>query len=218
MANKTLKKDSGKECLRHSYPDSVCILTLFHFIPIPEYNGHHRNGQTDAEGYIDPKKASCSSDSGGESDRENIPPQEVQEHILKITKAKIVADEINVVCSNGGYAAQNEDLNTDNVCTRVKKELQKMNISQEVFAKCVLGKTQGYLSEMLKHGEKVFYTPEKANSKGRMNFEKMRQFLSKPEEERRAIYTAKARQLREERYSRKRMSLSVSDRISSIWN
>lgn len=159
---------------------------------------------------IDSKKASCSSDSGGESDRENVPPQEVQEHILKITKAKIVADEINVVCSNGGYVAHNDDLNSDNVCARVKKELQKMNISQEVFAKCVLGKTQGYLSEMLKHGEKVFYTPEKANSKGRMNFEKMRQFLNKAEEERRAIYTAKARQLREERYSRKRMSLSVS--------
>lgn len=85
-----------------------------------------------------------------------------------------------------------------------------MNISQEVFAKCVLGKTQGYLSEMLKHGEKVFYSREKANSKGRMNFEKMRLFLLRPEEERRAIYTVKVRQLREERLLRKRMSFSVS--------
>ncbi|KAK3740944.1 hypothetical protein QZH41_017794, partial [Actinostola sp. cb2023] len=176
-----------------------------------ECNGHRRNGQASEAslGHLDLQKPTVSSDSGGESDRENIPPKEVQEHILKITKNKIAVDEINVVRSNGEMPLPNDELSADNICLRVKQELQKMNISQEVFAKCVLGKTQGYLSEMLKHGEKVFYSREKANSKGRMNFEKMRQFLLKPEEERRVIYADKARELREERLSRKRLSFTV---------
>ncbi|XP_032227360.2 uncharacterized protein LOC5503183 isoform X1 [Nematostella vectensis] len=142
--------------------------------------------------------------------RENIPPlEEVRRHILKITTSKIAAEEINVVSSNGEHLVIGNGLSADDVCAQVKLELQKMNVSQEVFAKCVLGKTQGYLSEMLKHGEKVFCPSEKSSSKGRMNFERMRQFLARPESERRNIYSEMAQRLREQRMQRKRLTYSM---------
>lgn len=127
--------------------------------------------------------------------------EEVRKHIYLITsgrKPKPVPEEINIVSADDSSA----DADTD-ICANVKKELQRFNISQEVFAKVVIGKTQGYLSEMLRQGEKAYSSPDKMFSKGQKNFDTMREFLRLPEHERRRRYTAKAEELRLEKHRKR---------------
>ena len=113
-------------------------------------------------------------------------------------------DEINVILSEDSSTTVNTD-----ICASVKRELQRFNISQEVFAKVVIGKTQGYLSEMLRQGEKAFNSPDKIFGKGQKNFDTMREFLKLPEHERRQQYAAKCEELRLEKL-KKRESEQVS--------
>ena len=101
---------------------------------------------------------------------------------------------MNVVVADESKAHGDTD-----ICQNVKKELQRFNISQEIFAKVVLGKTQGYLSEILRQGEKAYSSPDKMFSKGQKNFDIMRMFLKLPEHERRRRYAAKAEELRIEK-------------------
>ena len=130
----------------------------------------------------------------------------IHQHILKISS------RVNQVPSSREIKVQLPSVennschpeNENDICARVKNELQRFGVSQEVFAKAVVGKTQGYLSEMLKLGEKLFAPYDGTYSKGLNNFEVMRKFLAKPEEERRMIYRMKAEELKAER-QRKRM-------------
>ncbi|PFX26734.1 Cleavage stimulation factor subunit 1 [Stylophora pistillata] len=91
-------------------------------------------------------------------------------------------------------------------------ELQKVDQDcEKVFAKAVLGKSQGYLSEMLKHGENFFRPQDNTHYKGWMNFEIMRQFLQRPEAERLRIYYQKGEELKRERMKRRQIEIGLSD-------
>lgn len=137
----------------------------------------------------------------------------VLHHILRITSGKKfteppqdmkpvpAAEPVRATGVNG------DALDAESICEQVKIELVKYNISQEVFAKAVLGKSQGYLSEMLKHGESFFRPQDHTHYKGWLNFETMRQFLQKPEAERLRIYYHKGEELKLERMKRRQVEI-----------
>lgn len=153
-------------------------------------------------------------DSEPEEKKDDTPSANmVLHHILKITSDKKFTEPpqgtksvpaVEPVSTNG------EVLDAESICEQVKIELVKYNVSQEVFAKAVLGKSQGYLSEMLKHGESFFRPQDHTHYKGWLNFETMRQFLHKPEAERLRIYYQKGEELKLERMKRRQAEIVSS--------
>lgn len=134
----------------------------------------------------------------------------VLHHILRITSGKKFTEppqDIKSVPAAEPIRATGDVLDAESICEQVKIELVKYNISQEVFAKAVLGKSQGYLSEMLKHGESFFCPQDHTHYKGWLNFETMRQFLQKPEAERLRIYYHKGEELKLERMKRRQVEI-----------
>lgn len=144
----------------------------------------------------------------------------VIQHIFKITSNRKLShfsqlrDPKPLSQASNNVTTQNSDVvDAEGICEQVKIELIKYSISQEVFAKAVLGKSQGYLSEMLKHGESFFRPQDHTHYKGWLNFETMRQFLQKPEAERLQIYYQKGEELKMERLKRRQLEV-----VSSLMN
>lgn len=134
----------------------------------------------------------------------------VLNHILRITSDKKFTEPPQVLKPTAAAESSSGNghvLDTESICEQVKLELVKYNVSQEVFAKAVLGKSQGYLSEMLKHGENFFRPQDNTHYKGWMNFEIMRQFLQRPEAERLRIYYQKGEELKRERMKRRQIEI-----------
>ena len=157
------------------------------------------------------QKVDQDTEGGSHTKAEELPSTNtVLHHILRITSDKKnseppqdtkPAPELKPLTSNGDV------LDAEAICEQVKIELVKYNVSQEVFAKAVLGKSQGYLSEMLKHGESFFRPQDHTHYKGWLNFETMRQFLLKPEAERLRIYYHKGEELKSERLKRRQIEI-----------
>lgn len=140
----------------------------------------------------------------------------VLHHILRITSDKKLPidpppQDTNPVSESELVTPNGDVFDAESICEQVKIELVKYNVSQEVFAKAVLGKSQGYLSEMLKHGESFFRPQDHTHYKGWLNFETMRQFLLKPEAERLRVYYHKGEELKMERLKRRQIE------IVSLW-
>lgn len=153
-------------------------------------------------------------ESGGErNDKADDAPSvnTVLHHILRITSDKKLSSEplqFEKPATDSKPLTPNGDvLDAERICEQVKVELVKYNVSQEVFAKAVLGKSQGYLSEMLKHGESFFRPHDNTHYKGWLNFDTMRRFLLKPEEERLMIYQSKGEELKMERLKRRQIEI-----------
>ena len=80
--------------------------------------------------------------------------------------------------------------------TKVNKDLQDtvlneiitQEINQTVFAKATIGKTQGYLSELLRTSKLLEDRSDHEYRRTRHNLEKIKQFLKKPRYERKRIY------------------------------
>ena len=153
-------------------------------------------------------------ESGGErnSKADDAPSvNTVLHHILRITSDKKLSSEPlqneKAATDSKPLTPNGDVLDAESICEQVKIELVKYNVSQEVFAKAVLGKSQGYLSEMLKHGESFFRPHDSSHYKGWLNFETMRRFLLKPEEERLGIYHSKGEELKMERLKRRQIEI-----------
>ena len=151
---------------------------------------------------------------------------DVLHHIRRISSGKKtlrLIQHMNVTPPVKPAALIDDIPDTESIVDQVKIELVKYNVSQEVFAKAVLGKSQGYLSEMLKHGENMFSPSEQTHCRGWQNFETMRQFMTKPEAERLRIYFQKGEELKMERLKRRQMETVscykyVCIKDSSLWN
>ncbi|XP_068700332.1 homeobox protein cut-like 1 isoform X1 [Montipora foliosa] len=141
----------------------------------------------------------------------------VMQHILRITSDKKLSHlpqlhNAKPIQASHNFVTPNGDVvDAESICEQVKMELVKYSVSQEVFAKAVLGKSQGYLSEMLKHGESFFRPQDHTNYKGWMNFDTMRQFLLKPEAERLRIYYQKGEELKMERLKRRQIEMGLTE-------
>lgn len=80
--------------------------------------------------------------------------------------------------------------------TKINKDLQDtvlneiivQEINQTIFAKASIGKTQGYLSELLRTSKLLEDKSDKEYRRTRHNLDKIRQFLKKPKYERKRIY------------------------------
>lgn len=70
----------------------------------------------------------------------------------------------------------------------VLSEIVSQEINQTIFAKASIGKTQGYLSELLRTSKLLGDKCEKNYRRTRHNLEKIRLFLRKPRQERKQIY------------------------------
>ncbi|KAK2551246.1 Cleavage stimulation factor subunit 1 [Acropora cervicornis] len=145
----------------------------------------------------------------------------VIQHIFKITSNRKLShfsqlrDPKPLSQASNNVVTQNSDVvDAEGICEQVKIELIKYSISQEVFAKAVLGKSQGYLSEMLKHGESFFRPQDHTHYKGWLNFETMRQFLQKPEAERLQIYYQKGEELKMERLKRRQLEVGLTEEMA----
>lgn len=206
----------------HTKPDSV-YNDLFHFIAClgNEVNGEWQNSTTDETfmSNLELQKVDQDCDSEPEEKQDDLPSANtVLHHILRITCDKKFTEppqDARPIPTVEPVSVNGEVLDAETICEQVKIELVKYNISQEVFAKAVLGKSQGYLSEMLKHGESFFRPQDHTHYKGWLNFETMRQFLLKPEAERLRIYYHKGEELKLERMKRRQIEI-VSATFSSI--
>lgn len=155
---------------------------------------------------VDQESKSEPEDKPGDSPSPNM----VLHHIIRITSDKKLADPFQdpkPIQASNPLTLNGNLVDAESICEQVKIELVKYNVSQEVFAKAVLGKSQGYLSEMLKHGESFFRPQDHTHYKGWMNFETMRQFLLKPEAERLRIYYEKGEELKMERLKRRQIEI-----------
>ena len=195
-------------------PDSACT-DSFHFIACL---GNHltREWQTSTtnESFmskLELRKVDQETERELDDKPDNSPSEEmVLHHILRITSDKKLAEppqDPKLVPESEHLAPNGDVLDAESICEQVKIELVKYNVSQEVFAKAVLGKSQGYLSEMLKHGESFFRPQDHLHYKGWLNFETMRQFLQKPDAERLRIYYQKGEELKMERLKRRQMEI-----------
>lgn len=176
-------------------------------------NGEWQNSTTDESfmSNLELQKVDQDCDSEPEEKQDDSPSASVVlHHILRITSGKKFTEppqDIKSVPAAEPIRATGDVLDAESICEQVKIELVKYNISQEVFAKAVLGKSQGYLSEMLKHGESFFRPQDHTHYKGWLNFETMRQFLQKPEAERLRIYYHKGEELKLERMKRRQVEI-----------
>lgn len=190
---------------------------LFHFIAClgNDLTGEWYSSSTSDESFMNNLKLQkVDQESGGErNDKADDAPSvnTVLHHILRITSDKNLSSEplqFEKPATDSKPLTPNGDvLDAESICEQVKVELVKYNVSQEVFAKAVLGKSQGYLSEMLKHGESFFRPHDNTHYKGWLNFDTMRRFLLKPEEERLMIYQSKGEELKMERLKRRQIEI-----------
>lgn len=195
-------------------PDSV-YYDLFHFVTClgNEVNGEWQNSHNDESfmSNLELQKVDQDCDSEPEEKQDVTPSANmVLHHILRITSDKKFTEppqDAKPIPAVEPVSVNGEVLDAESICEQVKIELVKYNISQEVFAKAVLGKSQGYLSEMLKHGESFFRPQDHTHYKGWLNFETMRQFLQKPEAERLRIYYHKGEELKLERMKRRQIEI-----------
>lgn len=198
-------------------PDSV-YNNLFHFIAClgNEVNGEWQNSTTDESfmSNLELQKVDQDCESEPEDIQDDSPSANmVLNHIVRITSDKKFTEppqDIKPVAAADSVSMNGNVFDAERICEQVKVELVKYNVSQEVFAKAVLGKSQGYLSEMLKHGESFFRPQDHTHYKGWMNFETMHQFLQRPEAERLRIYYQKGEELKMERMKRRQIEI-VSD-------
>lgn len=176
-------------------------------------NGEWQNSTTDESfmSNLELQKVDQDCDSEPDEKQDDSPsPGVVLHHILRITSGKKFSEapqDVKTVPPAEPIRATGDVLDAESICEQVKIELVKYNISQEVFAKAVLGKSQGYLSEMLKHGESFFRPQDHTHYKGWLNFETMRQFLQKSEAERLRIYYHKGEELKLERMKRRQIEM-----------
>ena len=206
-------------------PDSV-YNNLFHFIACSGdgVNGEWQNSTTDESfmSNLELQKVDQDCDSEPEEKQDDSPSAGVVlHHILRITSGKKFTEppqDIKLVPAAEPVRATGDMLDAEGICEQVKIELVKYNISQEVFAKAVLGKSQGYLSEMLKHGESFFRPQDHTHYKGWLNFETMQQFLQKPEAERLRIYYHKGEELKLERMKRRRIEIVSAEFLLAASN
>lgn len=190
---------------------------LFHIIAClgNDLTGEWYSSSTSDESFMNNLKLQkVDQESGGErNDKADDAPSvnTVLHHILRITSDKKLSSEplqFEKPATDSKPLTPNGDvLDAESICEQVKVELVKYNVSQEVFAKAVLGKSQGYLSEMLKHGESFFRPHDNSHYKGWLNFDTMRRFLLKPEEERLMIYQSKGEELKMERLKRRQIEI-----------
>jgi len=194
-------------------------------------NGEWQNSTTDESfmSNLELQKVDQDCDSEPDEKQDDSPsPGVVLHHILRITSGKKFSEppqDVKTVPPAEPVRSTGDVLDAESICEQVKIELVKYNISQEVFAKAVLGKSQGYLSEMLKHGESFFRPQDHTHYKGWLNFETMRQFLQKPEAERLRIYYHKGEELKLERMKRRQIEmvsasflLEASNAVSSAFS
>lgn len=201
-------------CGQYKKPDSV-YNDLFHFIAClgNEVNGEWQNSTTDETfmSNLELQKVDQDSESELEETHDDSPSANmVLHHIIRITSDKKFTErpqDTKPIPAADPLSMNGDIFDAESICEQVKIELVKYNISQEIFAKAVLGKSQGYLSEMLKHGESFFRPQDHTHYKGWLNFETMRQFLLKPEAERLRIYYHKGEELKMERMKRRHIEI-----------
>lgn len=195
-------------------PDSACS-DSFHFIAClgNDLPGEWQTSSADESfmNNLELQKVDQEYESEPDDKQDDSPSANlVLQHILRITSDQKLADpprDPKPIKMSNPLTPNGDVVDAESICEQVKVELVKYNVSQEVFAKAVLGKSQGYLSEMLKHGESFFRPQDNTHYKGWLNFETMRQFLLKSEAERLRIYYQKGEELKMERLKRRQFEM-----------
>ena len=200
--------------LKRRKPDSACRVS-FHFVAClgKDATGEWQSSTADEMFMNNLELQKVDQEAVKDKTEDSPSANMVMQHILRITSDKKLSHlphlhNAKPIQASHNFVTPNGDVvDAESICEQVKMELVKYSVSQEVFAKAVLGKSQGYLSEMLKHGESFFRPQDHTNYKGWMNFDTMRQFLLKPEAERLRIYYQKGEELKMERLKRRQIEM-----------
>lgn len=102
--------------------------------------------------------------------------------------------DINSVCTCQNVCISNlskvslKDAQMTDLHVLVMKEIYSQQINQTIFAKASIGKTQGYLSELLNKNK--HYSSSETLSRANVNIEKIMKFFKKSKTERKRIYEA----------------------------
>jgi hypothetical protein len=94
------------------------------------------------------------------------------------------------------------------VFAKIRAELKEMKINQETFAAVSSGRTQGYLSDLLRRGEAGNMPDSKATIQ---NLLRIQEFLAKSEDERMRLYQEYKMESKDQRRMR-REYFGVSER------